>query len=1282
MNRNRVKWGFGLLALVLVFGLSGCGSEPAPVVQPPAPPPAPPPFQPQPVEVALGEHGGTLTLMTAEGGGYTLNGEAFAGGDIEAENGNMYMLALEDGVWTAAYQAPPAMEVMLGEYGGAASLMKSEDGSYWIGEMAIESGGSVTGSNGMMYTLTMNDEGLWAAAWVKPDAMPVMLGSSGASIMIQQSEDGTYWIGEMAIESGGSYMADNGMYMLSMDDAGMWMAVYQAAMVMVELGISGDTITLMMAEDGTYWLGEDEVMAGKVVTAMNGNMYTLSMDDEGMWMATYNPVNVVVALGTQGSVMLMMAEDMSWWLGDMAVMDGSEVMSASGNRYTLMMADGSWSARFEPEMMEIGGTGLVAMTREDRMGYDVGDDMVDGSGTGDVNVGGAMYHIMMNEDGMLTGTRFDTAIHTGTDMSLRIGLPTLSSDDKDTAANELRTHLELNGDSFPVSELLEGGMSDLMGDNFVAEALEEIMKLRDAVDAYIALDGTDDTTGDYDPQIRDLWNTDAQADVDSIFGLAANGTASKVPLKTLSASDDAEDAVEMFDMLLAALASADAFAAATEEDGDGVLEDAKLSAEDAMDIFDAVQTMSSAGLGMTGNTRFGAYWKQERDLASDDLKHVDADSDTDAGGTSDTDETTGDMGKIGAFAYSVIDDVTKTIDLPDTGNLQYEGETVAVTSGESPGFYFGEIAIQVRLVNKTVHGLVTNLRDAEGTPWVHQFGEVDSIRLSPAKLGANANWATDGLSDEAYINYSIAAGSPPSTQVDGGFTGELTGQEDTDDPARAAHGIWWIAETNAASDLSNTGGAGNKNLLTAGFGAERVEAAPEFKPPEGAIGDAETSVLPAARGTDEGSVTIDDDGQLVLVIDPDTGTADSDLQTIELALSSLNMDAETTDNGPTHIAETVEFIEQQRTVLEGWIALDATSDEASNDTDTLAGRDAVWTAIRNRVIGENGLGGDASAIFSVPGDRWTQATNRTSDAYNFMAGGLDADGNPTFTATDYPRDGTEADDVKGLATIDELLEALASADDLEDELEDGGIFHDVGGGFTTVAAGDVFGRKAFRTKVWFASTDYTRFGAWRRQTTPEAESGYVNVNGVTDDDGGTSDGPGAFAYSSLAPTTYSSLTDPTYPGGGTARYSGETVAVQLTVFYQGTIDVVVMWDAADFEDSDVAVTISGLANPDGVPLANGGADVGQIVLSGDDVTTKDADNNLGIAMSAATTRIVHADRSVLDDVASNTGSLTGKFVGKTIDGPMGVIGTWTAKSTGLGNGGTLRGAFGAEVGGP
>ena len=145
-----------------------CVSDPVtPVADPLAPPPAPPPYQPQAVEVALGESGETVTLMTAEGGGFTLNREAFAGGEVIAENGNMYLLALADGTWTAIFQEPPTAEIMLGDHGGIAMITKAEDGTYWIGSMQIESGGTVTGKNGAKYTLTaaVDEEGRtkWSA---------------------------------------------------------------------------------------------------------------------------------------------------------------------------------------------------------------------------------------------------------------------------------------------------------------------------------------------------------------------------------------------------------------------------------------------------------------------------------------------------------------------------------------------------------------------------------------------------------------------------------------------------------------------------------------------------------------------------------------------------------------------------------------------------------------------------------------------------------------------------------------------------------------------------------------------------------------------------------------------------------------------------------------------------------------------------------------------------------------------------------------------------------------
>ena len=68
--------------------------------------PAPPPFEPQSIEVALGDDG-IVPLMTTASGGFTLNGEAFTSGSrVIAASGNTYTLTLVDGSWTAALVTP------------------------------------------------------------------------------------------------------------------------------------------------------------------------------------------------------------------------------------------------------------------------------------------------------------------------------------------------------------------------------------------------------------------------------------------------------------------------------------------------------------------------------------------------------------------------------------------------------------------------------------------------------------------------------------------------------------------------------------------------------------------------------------------------------------------------------------------------------------------------------------------------------------------------------------------------------------------------------------------------------------------------------------------------------------------------------------------------------------------------------------------------------------------------------------------------------------------------
>ncbi len=89
--------------------------------------------------------------------------------------------------------------------------------------------------------------------------------------------------------------------------------MHVAAMQDVMLGELGGTVTVTQAEDMTWWIGEMEVKNGDEYTAANGNVYVLTMEEhEGHahWSAMYQQVMVTVALGTQGSVTLVRAEDM------------------------------------------------------------------------------------------------------------------------------------------------------------------------------------------------------------------------------------------------------------------------------------------------------------------------------------------------------------------------------------------------------------------------------------------------------------------------------------------------------------------------------------------------------------------------------------------------------------------------------------------------------------------------------------------------------------------------------------------------------------------------------------------------------------------------------------------------------------------------------------------------------------------------------------------------------------------------------------------------------------
>ncbi len=528
------------LAGMLALGLAGCGGdEPAP-----APAPAPPPFEPQSVEVALGSSGENVTLMTTEGGGFTLNGETVASGaEVMTEGGATYTLTLADGAWSAAFM-PMAIEIPLGMSGDSVTVMTAEGGGVTLDGEPVTAGTRVMADNGATYQAGALPDGTLGAVYV-PDTATVALGLHGGSVTLSLQEDRATWT-----DAGGAAVAS-----------------------------------------GTMVMG-------------NGRSYTLTLD--GMeWSAAYDAVTATVALGASGaSAVLTQAEDGSWWLGGGAFASGGTT-TAGGNAYVLTLAGGVWSAAYSPSSMPIAGTGLTAVMNEDGSGYDVAGATLPASGMGDVTVDGGMFHVWMM-DGALMGARYDLQRHKDTDLAVGDIDAVMAhlADDADTDANEALTKLRLEGHSdrtlaFPFGELLDGGSSSMMDHNFVAEARKRIAEARDTVASLL---GIESPISGLNTALTKLWG-EVDDELAKAFGMA--GVIGSKPF-------DNDNILPMLDEVLDALASADALAAAAEEDGDGVLEMLELTADEAADQFAAHRSEATASFGVAGATRYGALAEMTR----------------------------------------------------------------------------------------------------------------------------------------------------------------------------------------------------------------------------------------------------------------------------------------------------------------------------------------------------------------------------------------------------------------------------------------------------------------------------------------------------------------------------------------------------------------------------------------------------------------------------------------------------------------------------------------------
>ena len=870
----------------------------------------------------------------------------------------------------------------------------------------------------------------------------------------------------------------------------------------------------------------------------------------------------------------------------------------------------------------------------------------------------------------------------------------------------------MGGAQFPFGDLLGIGSSQSSGDSFVAKAVNKIQKARDDVAALLSLTTPPSNLTTSDGLLFLQWREVKKA-LDPVFN--TNSTADSNPTtRVRSATPAQEDILDEIDEILAALSSVDAFVAATAKDGGGVFESAERTTSQATSAFDRVDWTAMATLGATGSTRYGTVIRKQTDDAQTGAKYQYIWNDADTDSVVDFPEERDSVGEFGAFSYATMQETQRTMHVQNqSGIATYTGGTHAINPAGTS--YTGDMRVQIRFSSKKVSGVVSNLTDADGQPWRHNFTDVASIILPDGDLKANAKWTgAASASKPAYINYTSASGvvAPHRETVNAKFEGILLGQGAA--AGNEANGSWSIGALANDSD--------NSAYLAGAFGVTRGDDAARPLPDQddgssakakmfyqvtgtATLGTGVTSKTNAAISGGELKLTLDALGYRPGTPGDNTSTmgygvvwqskgtgyeAKINSETFDLATLVASGSVEK-PKGPTHVSQAIKVIEQQRDIL---TTLNGLPDSTANDNAKAAAWQRVQQEFEFRVFGK------------VPTKLANTWANSKDDAMSLIDRALDALASNEALEAAIDGDGTGI--FKDTTNLDP-----ATADGATKEVKVNGR-----------TAANIRAELEYQVFTQLGSTSYTRFGVWRHAAWRNA------VRSGSDSDAQDSDGtqalvgaaavqgPGTLAYSLLDPTLAASV-DASYPVNGKASYTGETVAVAHTQILTGEIEANVNWGNGGANDNlagntaKLALTIRNLQNANGDMLSDTAAvtkPIAEIVISDlsivagtdstDDATSPGKNNGqliVGSAGNAAafdetgTVRLNLLDPSE-PQITGSDGDVKALFVGKDADGPLGVIGFWKLEdaSVGLINaagtghvsgsaGWTIYGAFGADA---
>ena len=1196
---------------------------------------------PDPTEIKLGGSEVGVILTVLEDGTYELNGVPFASGDTwSASNGSMYRLTLMDGEWESSYVPPEPSSVTLGTSGLVASITRREDGIYEVDGDSLLSDGIFMAGNGNTYHLVLAD-GVWSARFVPPDPIAVRLGTSGTVIDITQQEDGTYRALNMSFESGGILPAANGSQYRVTLVGGQWSAVFvPATPSRVILGTSGETVDLAMREDGGYELGGESIISGYIYPARNGNMYRLTLVN-GAWRADFVPSEVDVDLGTSGSIVtLRREEDGRFWLGRTVFESGSTRTASNGSVYRLNLRNGLWTAIFVPDVVQVpagdSGSFLVLVRLQDGT-YSFGGMPVQSGET--VTQDGNEYVLARDGDDWTATFKAGTVtVPLGTGG----GTVTLVKQEDGTYTR--------NGRVFRSGQTVyfAGVPYRLtLGEDGWTATRRPILPPTGGTGGTDGTDGTGDT-GSSKPtrtdSVRLEFGDDVgfreASDTSSDTSAPAEGTILVVGDLNLANGLSNDDGFEasVYDLLGRGLVSKNrTYVERAREVIEEIVQ--KMTTYLPLYELDAVNPDEHIRTGLPGEI---ALWTQ----AQNALKRVFGEDSTPLGFSPWR----------GTVGFSEVDDVIRELErvadaLSSLSEFETEfsglfGTNVAKDYFEAPLFRF-----KFGSTSGTRFGIFASRKDALGGGALGSGWNSGAFAYSPLEQPAASALSTQG---QATFRGDTVALEPTETEEPKMYSGkiELTVTFSTDDVTAVVQdldddeGVAWtyLSEDNeveflqlpnaAMTDVGRfastgdamvryaTGGGSDTPIIGANeLTGQLVNAGSEVLG-TWKVGTSNSMLLEGAFGAGRSSVaslpwlSISDRGATsktsVGTTVPD-GNADLVLGTKTFDATQLYGSRGGSSPGELFVRTARTDLQTQRTEL---IGLDSNSPQNARTT--------IWTE----------AGEALRKVFP-------------STPANFGASF------PVLLGSDS--DSTA--DAKARRLLDEAISALGSESRFKsalatDKILDGATTEDQVAGIFKAADDSV------TVQFDYTNRNYTRFGAWARSTRNHALEGPVRTHGV-------------FAYSPVDQTNFSGALL-----SFSAEYKGSSVAVNRSdgSLYKGSFEMFVEWDASATNNA-VTSYVRNLRNVSGDRSLFQHEDQGQLksvsAIIFEDVTV----NSTGLlALNGSNPTVnLHYENDPSQNDVSGTDSMTGKFVGTSYDGPLGVIGNWSIGDI------DLEGAFGAEL---